>query len=87
MKQGSPRNRRSIRLKEYDYSRAGPYFVTICVQDRKCLFGDIRDGEMTLNDAGRMVQKWCGELNNKFPDIQCDEYIVMPNHFHAIIIG
>ncbi|MBN2126630.1 MAG: hypothetical protein JW821_20185 [Deltaproteobacteria bacterium] len=79
------RNRQSIRLKRYDYSWPGGYFVTMCVQDRKCLFGDIRGGEMVLNDAGRMVQKWCGELNNKFPDIQCDEYIIMPNHFHAII--
>jgi len=45
-------HRRSIRLKEYDYSRAGAYFVTICTQNRECLFGEITDGEMVLNDAG-----------------------------------
>jgi REP element-mobilizing transposase RayT len=89
-------HRRSIRLKGYDYSQAGRYFVTICVQNRKCLFGEIRLGahagaplpnttKMILNDAGRMVEKWCMELPNKFPDIEIDTYIIMPNHFHAII--
>ena len=46
-------HRRSIRLKEYDYSQNGAYFVTICVQNRECLFGEIVDGEMVLNDAGK----------------------------------
>ena len=78
-------NRRSIRLPGYDYSRAGAYFVTICTKDRECLFCDIVNREMSLNNAGRMVDKWCGELENKFPDIKCDKYIIMPNHFHAII--
>ena len=78
-------NRRSIRLRGYDYSRAGAYFVSICTKDRKCLFGDIENQEMALNDAGRMVDKWYVELENKFKDIRCDEYIIMPNHFHAII--
>jgi len=49
------------------------------------LFGDIENQEMALNDAGRMVHKWYVELENKFQDIRCDEYIIMPNHFHAII--
>ena len=49
-------NRRSIRLKGYDYSQAGLYFITICVQNRKCLFGDVIAGKMILNDAGRMVE-------------------------------
>jgi len=78
-------NRRSIRLRGYDYSRAGAYFVSICTKDRKCLFGDIENQEMALNNAGRMVDKWYLELENKFQDIRCDEYIIMPNHFHAII--
>ena len=77
--------RRSIRLPGYDYSRAGAYFVTICTKDRKCLFGNIRNQEMGLNDAGWMVDKWYVELENKFPDIKCDIHIIMPNHFHAII--
>jgi len=78
-------NRRSIRLPGYDYSRAGAYFVTICVKDRKCLFGDIVERKMEVNDAGRMVDKWYRELENKFPNIKCDKYTIMPNHFHAII--
>jgi len=77
--------RRSIRLRGYDYSRAGAYFVSICTKDRKCLFGDIENQEMALNDAGRMLDKWYLELGNKYQDIRCGEYIIMPNHFHAII--
>ncbi|MFH1490916.1 MAG: hypothetical protein ABII06_18585 [Pseudomonadota bacterium] len=69
----------------YDSSRAGAYFVTICTKDRKCLFGDIVNREVGLNNTGRMVAKWYGELENKFPDIKCDKYAVMPNHYHAII--
>ncbi len=79
--------RKSIRLQGYDYSQAGAYFVTICTQNRACLFGGIIDGKMALNDAGRMVEKWCFALENKFHDIRCDEFIVMPNHFHCIIIN
>jgi putative transposase len=77
--------RKSIRLKGYDYSQAGLYFITICCQNRACLFGEIKNGEMILNDAGKMVEKWYFELENKFPDIQCHEMIIMPNHFHCII--
>ena len=61
-------NRKYIRLKGYDYSNAGLYFLTICVQDRECLFGHVMNGEMTLNDAGAMVEKWYWELENKYPD-------------------
>ena len=78
-------HRRSIRLKGYDYSQQGLYFVTVCVQGRACLFGEIINQEMIVNDAGRMIEKWYVELENKFPDIECGEYMVMPNHFHAII--
>ncbi len=79
--------RRSIRLKDYDYSQAGAYFITICAQDRECLFGKITDGKMVLNDAGRMIEKWFFELENKFRDIQPDVHMVMPNHFHCIVIN
>lgn len=78
-------HRKSIRLKGYDYSQEGLYFITICVQHRQCLFGHIADGEMVLNDAGTMATKWYWELENKFPDIVCREMVVMPNHFHCII--
>jgi len=78
-------NRQSIRLKGYDYSQAGLYFITICTQNRECLFGDIKNGEIILNDAGEMVNRWYYELENKFPDIKCRTMVVMPNHFHCII--
>ncbi len=78
-------HRRSIRLKGYDYAQSGLYFVTICVQNRACLFGEIADNEMIMNDAGRMIEKWYFELENKYPNMKCHEYIIMPNHFHCII--
>ena len=78
-------HRRSIRLKGYDYSQKGLYFVAICVKNRACLFGEIINHEMILNAAGIMVEKWYVELENKFSDIKCHEHIVMPNHFHCIV--
>lgn len=83
----NPDHRTSIRLKGYDYSLPGCYFVTICVQDRACLFGEIIGSDMVLNDAGLMVNKWCSEIPHKFKDIALETFIVMPNHFHAIIIN
>lgn len=80
-------HRRSIRLKGYDYSSEGGYFVTICVQNREYLFGEIKNREMALNDAGTMIQQWYYRLEEKFPDIRCDEHIIMPDHFHAIIMN
>ena len=78
-------HRRSIRLKGYDYSRNGSYFVTICVQNRQCLFGEIIDGIMHINDAGRMILKRWLELTHKFPTIDNQPYVIMPNHVHGII--
>jgi len=75
-----------MRLREYDYTGAGAYFVTICTHNRECLFGEIADKEMKLNDAGRMVEKWWVELMKKFPSVKTDAHIVMPNHFHGIIV-
>jgi putative transposase len=77
--------RKNIRLKGYDYSKKGLYFITICVQNRECLFGCIENNQMVLNDAGRMVEKWVWELENKYPDKTIHETVVMPNHFHGII--
>lgn len=79
--------RRSIRLPNYDYSRSGAYFVTICVQGRSCLFGHVTDGEMQLNDAGVMLNRWYNELMRKFDDIACDAWVCMPNHVHFIVIN
>jgi putative transposase len=77
--------RRSIRLKGYDYEQAGAYFVTVCTQDRACLFGNVADNTMRLNDAGQMIEQWWFELNRKFPTVESDEFVVMPNHFHGIV--
>jgi len=77
--------RRSIRLKGYDYSRAGAYFITICTHARACLFGEIVDGKMRLNDAGRMVQGCWDAIPKHFPDVVTDECVVMPNHIHGIV--
>jgi len=78
-------HRRSIRLKGYDYSQAGLYFITLCTQDSSYLFGKKENEKMILNDPGIMIQKWWNELKNRFPNIELDEFVVMPNHFHGII--
>jgi putative transposase len=78
-------NRKSIRLKGYDYSKPGAYFITIVTQNRACLFGEIINGQMVLNDAGIMVDNEWVYLPNRFANLQLDEYIIMPNHFHAIL--
>jgi REP element-mobilizing transposase RayT len=78
-------HRRSIRLKGYDYSQSGLYFVTVCVQKHECLFGKIVDGEMILNEYGKMVEKCLLEIPQHFPNAVLHEFIVMPNHLHAII--
>lgn len=72
------RNRRSIRLQGYDYSRSGAYFVTICTQHREYLFGDIVNGEMVLNDAGRMVQTGWDKIPTRYPGIDIDAFQIMP---------
>jgi len=79
-------HRRSIRLKGYDYTQAGAYFVTISVQDQNCLFGEIINGEMKLNLAGNQVYNWWNKLPQKFSNIEVYKFIVMPNHLHGIII-
>ncbi len=77
--------RQSIRLKGWDYSHPGLYFITICAQNRAHLFGHIENQKMHLNDAGKMIEKWYFKLEEKYPDIKCNEHMVMPNHFHCII--
>jgi REP element-mobilizing transposase RayT len=79
-------HRRSIRLKGYDYSLEGAYYVTVCTRNMSCLFGKITDKEMRLNDAGKMIRSVWRELPKRFPNIDLDEFIVMPNHIHAVFI-
>jgi len=78
-------NRHSIRLKEYDYSKPGGYFITICVQDRKSLLGEIVESQAKPSEPGIMVQKWWDRLPDKFERIDIDEFVIMPNHIHGII--
>ena len=78
-------NRRSIRLPYYDYSKAGCYFITICTQDRLHLFGEIVDGKMVLNDAGKMIHTLWYEIMDDFPNVYLHEFVIMPNHIHGII--
>ncbi len=77
--------RQSIRLKGYEYSRPGTYFVTICARNRQCLFGNISDGQMVLNDAGRIIERVWKDLPTRFPSVELDAFGVMPNHVHGII--
>ena len=80
-----PGNRRSIRLKNYDYTQEGAYYVTVCVDDRKCVFGDAGDGKMILNEYGKIVQNEWYKTREMRKNIDLDEFIVMPNHIHGII--
>lgn len=78
--------RKSPRLQHFDYSLSRAYAVTICVQNRLCLLGRVREDKMDLNDAGAMVERWWFELEHKFPDVGVDAHVVMPNHFHGIVV-
>jgi putative transposase len=78
-------HRRSIRLKGYDYSTDGAYYVTIVTQGRECLFGAIVDGEMRLNEYGEIVKKWWNEIPIHFPTVELGVFVIMPNHVHGII--
>jgi REP element-mobilizing transposase RayT len=79
-------HRRSIRLHEYDYAQEGAYFVTICARNRKCLFGEVTDGEMTMNAWGQIVyDEWVKSAEIR-KEIQLDVFVVMPNHIHGIVV-
>jgi putative transposase len=81
-----PGERKSIRLRDYDYRQAGAYYVMVCVNNRRCLFGDVGNGEMILNDAGEMVQRVWNEIPRFYDGIDIDYFQIMPNHLHGIII-
>ncbi len=79
-------HRRSIRLQHYDYAHAGAYFVTICAQNRACLFGTISEGQMQANDHGKIVNECWNDLPNHYENFIPDAFQIMPNHVHGIII-
>lgn len=78
--------RRSIRLKGFDYTQAGAYFLTICTFQRECIFGNIIDGESKLNEFGRIVMEEWERSATIRSEIEIDEFIIMPNHMHGIVI-
>lgn len=78
-------HRRSIRLKGYDYTTAGAYFITLCTHQRECLFGAIEDGEMQLSLFGEVVRSSWLRLPQHFRSVELDEFVVMPNHVHGIV--
>ena len=77
--------RRSLRLEGYDYGAWGPYFVSIVLEKRLRLFGDVVDEELRLNDAGEMAESVWAALPRRFPAVRLDAFVVMPNHIHGII--
>ncbi|HPD60876.1 MAG TPA: transposase [Thermodesulfobacteriota bacterium] len=79
-------HRKSIRLRHYDYSKPGAYFITICTHNRECLFGKIIGRKMVLNNKGKITRHYWLEIPRHFPNVVLDEYIIMPNHVHGIIV-
>jgi len=78
-------NRRSLRLKKYDYSTPGAYFVTACTHNRKCIFGTIQDHQVALSPAGRIVENSWHELREHYRGLELDVFVTMPNHVHGIV--
>jgi REP-associated tyrosine transposase len=83
----SPFNRqhRSIRLRHYDYGASGAYFITLCVQNRTCLFGDVIGGSMVLNGLGKIVATEWQRTAEIRPNVAVNEFVVMPNRFHGLL--
>ncbi|PKO05893.1 MAG: hypothetical protein CVU41_09725 [Chloroflexi bacterium HGW-Chloroflexi-3] len=79
-------NRRSIRLQGYDYSQFGTYFITICTHQKQRIFGEIVNGEMKLNLMGQYAFHQWNKIPQRFLNVELDEFIIMPNHIHGIII-
>ena len=78
--------RRAIRLRGYDYTQQGAYFVTICTWGRLCALGDVVDSEMVLSDAGQLAQAAWQALPQHYPGVRLDAWVIMPNHVHGIIV-
>jgi putative transposase len=81
-----PHHRRSIRLKDYDYASVNGYFVTVCTHNRECLLGEVVDGKIRLNEYGEIAKDEWLKTASVRPNVVLDTFIIMPNHFHGIII-
>ncbi len=77
--------RKYVRLRHYDYSQNGLYFITICIHNKKCLLGNIIDNVMNENDIGKMVRHYYYRIEEKFDDLYCLDFVIMPNHIHFIL--
>ncbi|MBM4067082.1 MAG: transposase [Planctomycetes bacterium] len=77
--------RKSLRLKEYDYSRLGAYFITICTYEKECIFGKVENEYMLLNQFGKIVLEFWNNLPERYANIKLDSFVIMPNHVHGII--
>jgi putative transposase len=86
MSSPAKQHRRSLRLKGYDYSQSGAYFVTLCTKDRIPLLGTIVDGEMRPSRVGEVSERLWREIPHHFSDVQLDEFVIMPNHVHGIVV-
>jgi len=80
------RKRKQIRLRKYNYSNAGWYFVTICTQNRECLFGNIVNNKIIINDIGNIIEKIWKKIPKRFNLVELDTFQIMPNHLHGIIV-
>ncbi|MCP4583982.1 MAG: transposase [candidate division Zixibacteria bacterium] len=78
--------RKANRLPDYDYSTAGYYFVTINIKDKSNHFGDVIDGKMKLNGVGMIADHYWEQIPDHYTNVKLDEYVIMPNHIHGIII-
>lgn len=78
--------RKSLRMPGYDYRLSGYYYVTLCTGNRQCLFGEVIGGEMRLNGAGKMVQEMWIDIPNHYDGFDIDDFVVMPNHLHGILV-
>ena len=79
-------NRRSTRLTGYNYSQAGAYFLTLCSLDRQCIFGDILDGNVKLNEYGKIIHACWHHLPQRYSRASLDAFVIMPNHIHGILM-
>ena len=79
------RQRKAIRLKDYDYSQTGCYYITICTKNRACLFGDIHNGNMLLNEYGEIARDELEKVSAHYNNVKIDKFVIMPNHVHLIV--
>lgn len=80
------RRRISLRLRDYNYSQPGAYFITLCIQDRKCLLGNIVGNAMHLNESGHVISEAWQWLPQQYPYVSLDSFVVMPNHVHGVLV-